>query len=155
MGRPCVSESVSEIDCSTCSWLWANSAREIAVTNDELKMTPGAVWLLCCHRRTSVWGAAAKFEWSVVSSAYSAAASLCFAINLRQHNFLIFSPRLPLWARVSLGRIDNNLTRKVSLTDATWIASMKDVVSSTLDVTLALSLEHHYRHYQSLRSRSG
>lgn len=36
--------------------------------------------------------------------------------------------------------IDNNLTRKVSLTDATWIASVKGLVSGTVNLILALSL---------------
>ena len=36
--------------------------------------------------------------------------------------------------------IDNNLTRKVSLTDATWIASVKGCVSGTVNLVLALSL---------------
>lgn len=34
--------------------------------------------------------------------------------------------------------IDNNLTRKVSLTDATWIASVKGLVSGGVNLTLAL-----------------
>lgn len=36
--------------------------------------------------------------------------------------------------------IDNNLTRKVSLTDATWIASMKGLVSGAVNLILAFSL---------------
>ena len=36
--------------------------------------------------------------------------------------------------------IDNNLTRKVSLTDATWIASMKGMVSGAVNLILAFSL---------------
>jgi len=36
--------------------------------------------------------------------------------------------------------IDNNLTRKVSLTDATWIASMKGLVSGAVNLVLAFSL---------------
>lgn len=36
--------------------------------------------------------------------------------------------------------IDNNLTRKVSLSDATWIASVKGLVSGTVNLTLAFSL---------------
>lgn len=36
--------------------------------------------------------------------------------------------------------IDNNLTRKISLTDATWIASMKGMVSGTVNLILAFSL---------------
>jgi drug/metabolite transporter (DMT)-like permease len=36
--------------------------------------------------------------------------------------------------------IDNNLTRKISLTDATWIASIKGLVSGTINLILALSL---------------
>lgn len=36
--------------------------------------------------------------------------------------------------------VDNNLTRKVSLTDATWIAAVKGWASGTVNLTLALSL---------------
>lgn len=36
--------------------------------------------------------------------------------------------------------IDNNLTRKVSLADATWIASIKGLVSGVVNLGLALSL---------------
>jgi drug/metabolite transporter (DMT)-like permease len=36
--------------------------------------------------------------------------------------------------------IDNNLTRKVSLSDATWIASMKGLVAGTVNLMLAFSL---------------
>jgi drug/metabolite transporter (DMT)-like permease len=36
--------------------------------------------------------------------------------------------------------IDNNLTRKISLTDATWIASVKGLVSGAVNLTLAFSL---------------
>ena len=36
--------------------------------------------------------------------------------------------------------IDNNLTRKVSLTDATWIASMKGLVAGSVNLALALVL---------------
>lgn len=34
--------------------------------------------------------------------------------------------------------IDNNLTRKVSLTDATWIASVKGLAAGTVNLTLAM-----------------
>lgn len=36
--------------------------------------------------------------------------------------------------------VDNNLTRKVSLTDAAWIASVKGMVAGTVNLILALSL---------------
>ncbi len=36
--------------------------------------------------------------------------------------------------------IDNNLTRKVSLSDATWIASVKGLVSGSVNLTLAFAL---------------
>lgn len=36
--------------------------------------------------------------------------------------------------------IDNNLTRKVSLADATWIASVKGLVSGTVNLIIAFSL---------------
>ena len=36
--------------------------------------------------------------------------------------------------------IDNNLTRKISLTDATWIASVKGLVSGAVNLILAFSL---------------
>ena len=36
--------------------------------------------------------------------------------------------------------IDNNLTRKVSLSDATWIASIKGLVAGTVNLTIAILL---------------
>jgi drug/metabolite transporter (DMT)-like permease len=36
--------------------------------------------------------------------------------------------------------VDNNLTRKVSLTDATWIASLKGMVAGTVNLVLAFAL---------------
>jgi len=36
--------------------------------------------------------------------------------------------------------IDNNLTRKISLADATWIASVKGLVSGVVNLTLAVAL---------------
>ncbi len=36
--------------------------------------------------------------------------------------------------------VDNNLTRKVSLTDATWLASVKGLVAGAVNVSLALAL---------------
>ena len=36
--------------------------------------------------------------------------------------------------------IDNNLTRRVSLTDATWIASVKGLAAGTVNIALAFSL---------------
>jgi len=36
--------------------------------------------------------------------------------------------------------IDNNLTRKISLNDATWIASVKGLVSGAVNLTLAFTL---------------
>ena len=49
-------------------------------------------------------------------------------------------PALAIMGACFAWGIDNNLTRKVSLTDATWIASMKGLVSGTVNLTLALSL---------------
>jgi len=51
-----------------------------------------------------------------------------------------------LWATLAiLGAclawgIDNNLTRKVSLTDATWIASMKGLVAGVVNIVVAMGL---------------
>lgn len=39
--------------------------------------------------------------------------------------------------------IDNNLTRKVSLTDATWIAAVKGLVSGAVNIALAFALGAH------------
>jgi drug/metabolite transporter (DMT)-like permease len=39
--------------------------------------------------------------------------------------------------------VDNNLTRKVSLIDATWIASVKGLVAGSVNFGLALLLEDH------------
>jgi drug/metabolite transporter (DMT)-like permease len=39
--------------------------------------------------------------------------------------------------------IDNNLTRKVSLTDATWIAAVKGLVAGSVNLLLAFALGAH------------
>src|SRR5258708_12401954 len=36
--------------------------------------------------------------------------------------------------------VDNNLTRKVSLSDATWITSLKGLVAGTVNLALAFAL---------------
>lgn len=47
-------------------------------------------------------------------------------------------PALAIMAACFAWGIDNNLTRKVSLTDATWIASVKGLTAGTVNLTLAL-----------------
>ena len=49
-------------------------------------------------------------------------------------------PALSILAACFAWGIDNNLTRKVSLTDATWITSVKGLVASMVNLTLAFSL---------------
>lgn len=49
-------------------------------------------------------------------------------------------PALALLGACFAWGIDNNLTRKVSLTDATWIASIKGLVSGVVNVALAFLL---------------
>jgi drug/metabolite transporter (DMT)-like permease len=54
-----------------------------------------------------------------------------------------FAGLLPSFAVVAAcfaWSIDNNLTRKVSLTDATWIASVKGLVAGIVNLALAFSL---------------
>jgi drug/metabolite transporter (DMT)-like permease len=46
--------------------------------------------------------------------------------------------------------IDNNLTRKVSLTDATWIASVKGLVAGVVNLALAFSLGASLPHVQNI-----
>ena len=46
--------------------------------------------------------------------------------------------------------IDNNLTRKVSLTDASWIASVKGLVAGSVNLGLALALGEHLPSWPSL-----
>ena len=46
--------------------------------------------------------------------------------------------------------IDNNLTRKVSLTDATWIASVKGLAAGVVNLTLAFSLGASLPEWSSL-----
>ncbi len=48
--------------------------------------------------------------------------------------------------------VDNNLTRKVSLTDATWIASVKGWVSGIVNLSLAFSLGASMPSLQNLAS---
>ena len=49
-------------------------------------------------------------------------------------------PALALLGACFAWGIDNNLTRKVSLTDATWIASIKGLVSGVVNISLAFLL---------------
>ena len=49
-------------------------------------------------------------------------------------------PTLAILSACLAWGVDNNLTRKISLTDATWIASVKGLVSGTVNLTIALAL---------------
>jgi drug/metabolite transporter (DMT)-like permease len=49
-------------------------------------------------------------------------------------------PSLAILGACLAWAIDNNLTRKVSLTDAGWIASIKGLVSGTVNLSLAIAL---------------
>jgi drug/metabolite transporter (DMT)-like permease len=49
-------------------------------------------------------------------------------------------PSLAILGACFAWAIDNNLTRKVSLTDATWIAALKGLVAGTVNLTLAVRL---------------
>lgn len=54
--------------------------------------------------------------------------------------FAGFWPMLAILGACFAWGIDNNLTRKISLTDATWIASVKGLVSGVTNMILAFSL---------------
>ncbi|MFZ2301148.1 MAG: EamA family transporter [Gallionella sp.] len=49
-------------------------------------------------------------------------------------------PSLAILGACLAWAIDNNLTRKVSLTDASWIASIKGLVSGSVNLSLAIAL---------------
>jgi len=49
-------------------------------------------------------------------------------------------PMLAILGACFFWGIDNNLTRKISLADATWIASVKGMVSGTVNLIIAFSL---------------
>ncbi|HEY4366641.1 MAG TPA: DMT family transporter [Steroidobacteraceae bacterium] len=51
--------------------------------------------------------------------------------------------------------IDNNLTRKVSLTDATWIAATKGLVAGTVNLALAISHAAHWPNPLSIAAALG
>ena len=54
------------------------------------------------------------------------------------------APALAILGACLAWALDNNLTRKVSLTDATWIASVKGLVAGGVNLTLALILGAHW-----------
>jgi drug/metabolite transporter (DMT)-like permease len=54
--------------------------------------------------------------------------------------FAGLGPTLAILGACFAWGVDNNLTRKISLTDATWIASVKGLVSGAVNLILALSL---------------
>ncbi len=58
----------------------------------------------------------------------------------QQPSFAGALPALAILGACLAWGIDNNLTRKVSLTDATWIAAVKGLVSGTVNLVLAFSL---------------
>ena len=55
-------------------------------------------------------------------------------------SFAGMMPALAILGACFAWGIDNNLTRKVSLTDASWIASVKGLVSGSVNLVLALML---------------
>lgn len=71
------------------------------------------------------------------------AAILAGAVILSSQGVAQFSgmgPVLVILGACLAWGIDNNLTRKISLFDATWIASVKGLVSGTVNLILAVSL---------------
>ncbi len=54
--------------------------------------------------------------------------------------FVALWPTVAILAACFAWGIDNNLTRKVSLTDATWIASVKGLVAGAVNLALAFAL---------------
>ncbi len=54
------------------------------------------------------------------------------------------APALAVLGACLAWAIDNNLTRKVSLTDATWIAAVKGVSAGLVNLTLAVLLGAHF-----------
>jgi len=60
-----------------------------------------------------------------------------------QAHFAGLWPTLAVLGACLAWGIDNNLTRKVALTDATWIASMKGLVAGPVNLLLAFALGAH------------
>lgn len=58
----------------------------------------------------------------------------------REVRFVGLWPALAVLGACLTWGIDNNLTRKVSLTDATWIASIKGLAAGAVNLTLAIAL---------------
>jgi drug/metabolite transporter (DMT)-like permease len=52
-------------------------------------------------------------------------------------------PSLAILGACLAWALDNNLTRKVALTDATWLAAMKGIVAGPINLVLAFSLGAH------------
>lgn len=67
------------------------------------------------------------------------AGAIVLSVPLDAH-FTGLWPSLAILGACFAWGIDNNLTRRVSLTDATWIASVKGWVSGTVNLSLAFSL---------------
>ena len=58
----------------------------------------------------------------------------------RELRFSGLWPMLAVMGACCAWGIDNNLTRKIALNDATWIASVKGLVAGSVNLTLALAL---------------
>src|SRR5262245_63679171 len=57
--------------------------------------------------------------------------------------FAGIGPTLAILGACFAWGVDNNLTRKVSLADATWIASIKGLAAGAVNLVIALSLGAH------------
>jgi drug/metabolite transporter (DMT)-like permease len=82
-----------------------------------------------------------NFDRRIALGMFAIVAGACILSWPGAARFSGLRPALALLGACFAWGIDNNLTRKVSLTDATWIASVKGLVSGGVNLILAFSLD--------------
>ena len=81
-----------------------------------------------------------NFDWRIALGMIAIVAGAVILSWPREVRLTVFWPTLAILGACFAWGIDNNLTRKVSFTDATWIASVKGLVSGVVNLALAFAL---------------
>lgn len=84
-----------------------------------------------------------NFDYRIALGMVAIAAGAILLSWPEQANFASIWPALAILGACLAWGIDNNLTRKVSLSDATWIASFKGLVAGSVNLMLANAIEPH------------
>ena len=81
-----------------------------------------------------------NFDWRIALGMAVILAGAAILSWPEEIHFTALWPALSILGACLAWAVDNNLTRRVSLTDATWIASIKGLAAGAVNLTLAIGL---------------